>query len=51
MTVNNIDKPVMAWKGFKEAIVFKKVQEDKNVSAFFIKMKDGSTLPSFIPGQ
>lgn len=51
MTVNNIDKPVMAWKGFKEAIVFKKVQEDKNVSSFFIKIKDGSTLPSFIPGQ
>lgn len=51
MTVNNIDKTITTWKGFKEAIVFKKVQEDKNVSSFYLKMEDGSELPSFIPGQ
>ena len=39
------------WKGFKEFIVFDKVQEDELVTSLYLKLKDDSQLPKAISGQ
>lgn len=39
------------WKGFKELIVYDKVQEDEVVTSFYLKSADGMSLPKAIPGQ
>lgn len=51
MTNKNVDINNLKWKGFKEAQVFKIVQENKNVKSFYLRLKDGSSLPNFIAGQ
>ncbi|WP_242945918.1 FAD-binding oxidoreductase [Clostridium sp. DSM 8431] len=40
-----------AWKGFKNFIVYDKVQEDENVTSFYLKLEDNEPLPKAIPGQ
>ncbi|MEG0690552.1 MAG: FAD-binding oxidoreductase [Clostridium sp.] len=44
------DKP-SGWDGFKSLGVFKKVQESKNVTSFYLKSTDGTKLPKVIAGQ
>ena len=39
------------WKGFKDFIVYDKVQEDEVVTSFYLKAADGTSLPKAIPGQ
>lgn len=39
------------WGGFKDFIVDKKVKESDVITSFYLKPKDGSKLPTFIPGQ
>ena len=39
------------WRGFKDFIVYEKVQEDEVVTSFYLKSKDGMSLPKAIPGQ
>lgn len=39
------------WKGFKDFIVYDKVQEDEVVTSFYLKAADGMSLPKAIPGQ
>lgn len=39
------------WKGFKEFIVYDRVQEDVVVTSFYLKAADGISLPKAIPGQ
>ena len=39
------------WAGFKEFIVDRKVQESDVITSFYLKPKDGASLPRFIPGQ
>lgn len=39
------------WKGFKDFIVYNKVQEDEVVTSFYLKSADGMSLPKSIPGQ
>lgn len=39
------------WKGFKDFIVFKKIQEDEVVTSFYLKPLDEKTLPKHVPGQ
>lgn len=51
MTNKNVKLNDSKWRGFKEAEVFKIVEEDKNVKSFYLKLADGTKLPDFIPGQ
>lgn len=39
------------WKGFKDFIVYDRVQEDEVVTSFYLKSADGMSLPKVIPGQ
>lgn len=51
MTDKNINIVDSKWKGFKEAQVFKIIEESNNVKSFYLRMADGTALPSFVPGQ
>ncbi|TDL31316.1 NO-inducible flavohemoprotein [Jeotgalibacillus sp. S-D1] len=42
---------VDGWEGFKEFIVVKKVEESTLITSFYLQPKDGSKVPSFLPGQ
>ncbi|GAA0116179.1 FAD-binding oxidoreductase [Clostridium senegalense] len=46
----NSEKP-MAWNGFKEFIVIKKIRENNDVISFYFKPKDKSKLLKHKPGQ
>ncbi|WP_010298989.1 FAD-binding oxidoreductase [Clostridium senegalense] len=46
----NSEKP-MAWNGFKEFIVVKKIKENNDVISFYFKAKDKSKLLKHKPGQ
>lgn len=39
------------WKGFKDFIVYDKVQEDRVVTSFYLKAADDMPLPKALPGQ
>ena len=39
------------FRGKKEFIVFKKIQESEVITSFYLKRKDNSPLPKFKPGQ
>lgn len=49
--MNNINNKNNKWKGFKEARVFKIVQEDNNVKSFYLKFDEENEMPEFIAGQ
>ena len=49
--INNRNNENIKWKGFKEARVFKIVQEDNNVKSFYLKFDDENAMPEFIAGQ
>lgn len=40
-----------AWRGWKEFVVEKKVNEAEDVTSFYFAPKDGKPLPSYKPGQ
>ena len=39
------------FRGSKEFVVFKKIKESEVITSFYLKRKDGSPVPNFIPGQ
>ncbi|WML50492.1 NO-inducible flavohemoprotein [Neobacillus sp. PS3-34] len=39
------------WAGFKDFVVSNKIPESDVITSFYLKPKDGSSLPRFIPGQ
>ena len=44
-------KPEMAWKGFRDFIVDKKVPESETITSFYLVPEDGEPLPVYMPGQ
>lgn len=39
------------WKGFRDFFVDKKIKESDVITSFYLKPKDGASIPSFSPGQ
>ncbi|MET1031971.1 NO-inducible flavohemoprotein [Domibacillus tundrae] len=39
------------WKDFKEFYIEKKVEESAVITSFYLKAKDGTPAPSYLPGQ
>lgn len=39
------------WKDFKEFYIDKKVEESSVITSFYLKAKDGSPAPAYLPGQ
>ncbi|KAI8590471.1 bacterial hemoglobin [Geranomyces variabilis] len=39
------------WRGWRSFVVDKKVVESSEITSFHLKPKDGSPLPTFVPGQ
>lgn len=39
------------WRFFKDFVIADKVKESENITSFYLKPADGSTVPSYEPGQ
>ncbi|MEL6381082.1 MAG: 2Fe-2S iron-sulfur cluster-binding protein [Cyanobacteria bacterium J06626_18] len=41
----------IAWKGWRDFVVARKVPESKEITSFYLKPRDGKPIPDFMPGQ
>ncbi|TCI90630.1 NO-inducible flavohemoprotein [Tenacibaculum sp. M341] len=45
------EKSSGGFRGMEDFVVAKKVKENSNITSFYLKRKDGTPVPHFIPGQ
>src|SRR5690606_19478911 len=45
------EKQTAGWREFKPFVVAHKVKESSLITSFYLKPKDGSGVPTYLPGQ